>query len=92
VAPTTDNIVTSQELSSIIYRHDPEGLARLGCPSDEYDSEAAIILSLLSECDGTYDVQELLYTTFASRFGGDLYKGKFSRFLALACEIFWKRY
>jgi hypothetical protein len=83
-------MLTKEELSAILYKHDPEGLAKMGAPSDEYNSEAEIILPMLVECDDADDVQELLYDTFAAMFGGEKYNGWFSTFLAPACEI-WKK-
>lgn len=61
----------------------------MGCPDDEYDSEAEIIIHLLCECDGAEDVQELLYEIFAASFA-PAQASRYSTFLPVAEEI-WKR-
>jgi hypothetical protein len=81
-------VLNHKELSALLYRHDPEGLAKMGAPADEYSSEAELVLHLLPQCDSAEDVQELLYETFASQFGGSRYKGSFSKFRPAADEIY----
>ena len=58
------------EVSAILYRHDPIGLAPLA-PSDEYDPEVGTILPRLQECRSEQEVQTVLFEEFVRWFGAD---------------------
>lgn len=59
-----------------LYNADPEGLAVMRCPSDEYDCEAELIMDRLHEVTNTADMSRLVATVFRAQFGhGTTVKG-----------------
>lgn len=62
----TDELVSV--VSSILYHHDPAGLAKLGVPEDEYDSEAYFILEEMSDKRQTKSSSKLIYDVFEHSF------------------------
>ena len=59
-----------QTISKILYKNDPQGLAKLGAPKDEYNSEAKMILKFM-QAAGVWDwhaVQILAWAIFAQAF------------------------
>jgi len=60
------------EVSRILYRHDPMSLARCGAPADEYDIEASTILSRLNDCNTAHDSRKVIHEEFAHWFGANL--------------------
>lgn len=62
----TDELVSI--VSAILYHYDPAGLAKLGVPEDEYDSEAYLILELVQNHSGFSRLVKLIYDVFEHSF------------------------
>ena len=67
------------DVRRILIENDPEGLLRMGCPQDEYDSEAGTIYRSLSALHRKPDFQYILelveyvfYTSFDTIDGSDV--------------------
>ena len=61
--PTFEEVVTE-----ILYHYDPMGLARCGCPEDEYDIEAYPIVYNLHRVDDITRLRWMVYEVFAWKF------------------------
>lgn len=64
-------IVTELELTEILFRHDPMGLAAFGAPADEYESEAETIAPRLAGVACVDDVRRVVHEEFVSWFTED---------------------
>ena len=80
------------EVSAILYRHDPIGIAS-GAPSDEYDPEVGTILPRLKECRSEQDAQNVVFEEFGRWFGEDI-AGARELYAKPSLEIWqaWKRF
>ena len=58
-----------QQVSAILFRHDPEKIAYPG-NEDEYDSETATILPRLKTCHSAEDCCRVVHEEFSKWFGG----------------------
>ncbi len=56
-------------IASALYNADPEGLAVMGAPGDEYASEAEIIMDRLAEINSASDMATLIANVFRRQFG-----------------------
>ncbi|GEM_PF-1264236 len=56
-------------IASALYNADPEGLAVTAAPSDEYSSEAEIIMDRLAEINSASDMAVLIANVFRRQFG-----------------------
>lgn len=83
--------MTKQEISKLLYRHDPMGLARIGAPSDEYDSEAEDIAKQLRALSFENEIQELVHQVFVKWFDNDnpkvMLAGPIEKYAEIAREI-----
>lgn len=83
--------MTKQEISKLLYRHDPMGLAKIGAPSDEYDSEAEDIATQLKLLAFENEIQELVHRVFVKWFNNNDPKislaGSAERYTEIAKEI-----
>jgi hypothetical protein len=78
-------------LSELLYRHDPVGLAALGSPKDEYESEVSTIIPKLKGAAGPDDVRRIVHKEFLHWFGDEQTAGPESAYSAIACEI-WEKF
>lgn len=78
-----------EELSALLYRHDPIYLGALGAPEDEYDTEMEIILSRLGEAGSARDVPRFVHEEFIS-WVTEFIPGEESRYDTAGEEI-WQR-
>ncbi|KAA9130388.1 hypothetical protein [Microbacterium caowuchunii] len=74
------------DVESLLYRHDPMGLAGAGAPADEYGPEASTIAPRLLRAASVDDVQRILVEEFTTWFGADITPDS-SAFAAPATEI-----
>jgi len=51
-------------VSQLLYRHDPVGLAALGAPKDEYESEVSTLIPKLKGATGPDDVRRIVHQEF----------------------------
>lgn len=81
-----------QEVSAILFRHDPIGI-NFETNTDEYDPEAGTIIPKLKECRSKKDVQEVVFREFRRWFGADT-AGKKETYLKPSEEIWnaWLRF
>lgn len=56
------------EVAAIMFRHDTEGLAKFGCPDDEYMPEARRVLQQLETVKSADDMRKLVSRVFAEMF------------------------
>ncbi len=56
------------EVSAIMFRHDTEGLAKFGCPDDEYMPEVRRVLQQLDTVKSADDMRNLVSRVFAEMF------------------------
>lgn len=56
------------EVAAIMYRHDTEGLAKFGCPDDEYMPEVRRVLQQLDTVKNADDMHALVCRVFAEMF------------------------
>ncbi len=56
------------EVAAIMYRHDTEGLAKFGCPDDEYMPEVRRVLQQLETVQNADDMRQLVSRVFAEMF------------------------
>lgn len=56
------------EVAAIMFRHDTEGLARMGCPTDEYMPEARRVLLKLEETHDLNEMRQLVKTVYKEMF------------------------
>jgi len=78
-------------LSELLYRHDPVGLAAIGAPKDEYESEVSTIIPRLKGATGPEDVRRIFHREFLRWFGDEQTAGPESAYNAIACEI-WDKF
>jgi hypothetical protein len=78
-------------LSELLYRHDPIGLAALGAPEDEYESEVSTIIPKLKGATGPDDVRRIVHEEFLHWFGDEQTAGPESAYNAIASEI-WEKF
>lgn len=76
------------EVAAIMFRHDTEGLARMGCPTDEYMPEARRVLLKLEETADANQMKQLVKTVFEEMFDEAL-DATNEQLIALADEL-WK--
>ncbi len=56
------------EVAAIMFRHDTEGLAKFGCPDDEYMPEVRRVLQQLETVKSADDMRQLVSRVFAEMF------------------------
>ena len=56
------------EITEILYYYDPVGLAAIGAPEDEYESEAVSILHRLRDVEDKTELRLMVHDVFASWF------------------------
>lgn len=56
------------EVAAIMYRHDTEGLAKFGCPADEYMPEVRRVLQELETVTDAQEMRQLVNRVFAEMF------------------------
>jgi hypothetical protein len=56
------------EVAAIMFRHDTEGLAKFGCPDDEYMPEVRRVLRELETVKSAEDMRQLVSRVFAEMF------------------------
>jgi hypothetical protein len=78
-------------LSELLYRHDPIGLAALGAPKDEYESEVSTIIPHLKDATGPDDVRRTVHQEFLRWFGDEQTAGPESAYKGIADEI-WEKF
>ena len=57
-----------EEVAAIMFRHDTEGLAKFGCPDDEYMPEVRRVLQQLETVSNADDMHQLVSRVFAEMF------------------------
>ena len=79
-----------QEVSAILFRHDPMHI-NAGFNSDEYDPEVGTILPRLKDCRSARDVQKVVYEEFEQWFG---IPGEREKYRLASLEIWsaWQRF
>ena len=60
-----------QRIADILNKHDPIGLIKLGCPADEYHSEAKLILERVPKCKSNDEAADTIYSIFVKMFEFD---------------------
>jgi|GEM_PF-1859627 len=75
------------ELSSIINRHDPIGLLKIGAPEDEYEPEVKTIIVQLDEDMNEQQVHDLIYLEFLRWFEDESTAGPKESYKELATDI-----
>jgi hypothetical protein len=80
-----------RELSELLYRHDPVGLAVAGAPKDEYESEVSTVIPKLKDATGPDDVRRIVHQEFLRWFEDEQTAGPECAYSAIACEI-WERF
>jgi len=75
------------EVAAIMYRHDTEGLAKFGCPDDEYMPEARRVLQELETVKNAEDMRGLVCRVFAEMFDEALDASN-EQLRALADEVY----
>lgn len=88
-------MITNSNINSILVKHDPIGLIRIGAPDDEYSEEAKLIISAievskLMKWDNDLTVEGLkamVYSIFCIQFDPKI-AGKSENFLQIANDIF----
>ncbi len=83
-------VLTRDELSAILFRHDPIGLAAIGAPKDEYDCEATRILPRLPEVSSPEELRSLIHQEFLRFFDDEGTAGPESAYDAIAQDV-WER-
>lgn len=76
-----------EEVAAIMFRHDTEGLARMGCPEDEYMPEARRVLKELASVKSADDMRNLVSRVFAEMFEQAL-DATNEQLIALADEVY----
>lgn len=56
------------EVAAIMFRHDTEGLAKFGCPDDEYMPEVRRVLQQLETVKSADDMRQLVARVFQEMF------------------------
>ncbi len=56
------------EVAAIMFRHDTEGLAKFGCPDDEYMPEVRRVLQQLETVKNADEMRQLVSRVFAEMF------------------------
>lgn len=79
------NLLT--EVAAIMFRHDTEGLAKFGCPNDEYMPEARRVLQKLETVQNADDMRQLVSRVFAEMFEEALDASR-EQLRALADEVY----
>ena len=75
------------EVAAIMFRHDTEGLAKFGCPDDEYMPEARRVLQKLETVKSVDDMRQLVSQVFAEMFEEALDASR-EQLRALADEVY----
>lgn len=57
-----------EEVRRIVNKHDPIGLLKIGCPSDEYDPEIRKIMPLLMKATSREEFHDVVYHIFVQMF------------------------
>ena len=81
-----------RDLTALLYRHDPMGLAAAGCPKDEYEPEVGTIIPRLKEAQRVEDVRRIVHEEFLRWFDGKQMAGPESVYNGIAHEIWGKFY
>ena len=81
-----------EEISLILYRHDPIGI-NFGDNADEYEPEAGTIIPRLKNAKSESDVLDIVHEEFVYWFDQDI-AGSKSKYEAIAQDVFvaWQRY
>lgn len=82
-----------REISSLLYRHDPIGLAAFDAPEDEYDLQAGTIILRLGEATSPAELCIIIHEEFVQWI--DLRTaGPAERYTEIADEVWaaWRRY
>lgn len=75
-----------KKIDRIIWKNDPIGLVKLGCPRDEYESEVVCIYCAIESNMSQKRLQNLVFNTFKFWFGKDECGPK-ENYLKIAKEI-----
>lgn len=75
------------EVAAIMFRHDTEGLAKFGCPDDEYMPEARRVLQKLETVKSVDHMRQLVSGVFAEMFEEALDASR-EQLRALADEVY----
>jgi hypothetical protein len=81
------------QVSALLFRHDPIGIAAHGCPEDEYEPEVGTILPQLQRCSSSADVVRVVHSEFVRWFDGEETAGPQESYTEIANEIWelWQR-
>jgi hypothetical protein len=79
------------QLSEILFLHDPVGLAALGAPEDEYSVEVKEFLPHLQEIKSLPALSQLLYDVFVRMFSKEMISQQKIMFDPIAEDI-WEAY
>ena len=72
------------EISKVMFDYDIEGLADLGCPEDEYDSEAKIVFENINANMTVEEVANICRVVYSQMFFGNY---NLNQFIGMAEEI-----
>jgi hypothetical protein len=76
------------ELRTIINKHDPINLIKIGAPEDEYDSEVKTIIIQLKNMTTEQQVHDLIYQEFLRWFNHERITGPKDSYKELAADVF----
>ena len=76
------------ELRTIINKHDPINLIKIGAPIDEYNSEVKTIIIQLKNMTTEQQVQDLIYQEFLRWFNYECVTGPKDSYKDLAADVF----
>lgn len=76
-----------RDLTALLYRHDPMGLAATGCPKDEYETEVSTIIPRLKDATTVEDVRRIVHEEFLRWFDDEENAGPESAYSGLAQDI-----
>ena len=76
-----------QKVLEILNELDPQGLLKMGAPSDEYTIEATSIASLIKQDMSKQDILDLVYGVFKEMFGDEL-AGERSSYQRIADRVY----
>ena len=76
-----------RDLTALLYRHDPLGLAASGAPKDEYEPEVSTIIPRLKGANSAGDVRRIVHEEFLHWFDGEETAGPESAYTDIAQDI-----
>ena len=79
------------ELTELLYRHDPVGLAEIGAPEDEYWPEVEGLLPRLNQATSQEVLRQIIHSVFLQKFEAEETCGPESAYEEIAREI-WSRF